>query len=148
MPLAAAVGGPLLLAQGGVLPDATVTELRRVLPPGATVHLLGGDAALGDAVALGIDALGFRAERHAGSDRYATAAEVAGLLPPSDGVIVASGTSFPDALAASAPAARDGLPILLAAPDQLPEPTSAMLVERDPSLGDDRGRHVGRRRRR
>ena len=130
VPLAAAVGGPLLLADGDALPDVTAEELRRVLPPGAMVHLLGGEAALGNGVTRDVEALGLRAVRHAGRDRFGTAAAVAGLLPPSAGAIVASGASFPDALAASAPAARDGVPILLTAADHVPESTTAALAGR------------------
>lgn len=133
-PLAAAEGGPLLLAQGDALADVTARELQRALPAGSTVHLLGGDAALGNGISRDVQRLGFRAERHAGPDRFATAADVARQLPPSEGAIVASGTSFADALAASAPAARDGLPILLTAADHLPESTAAMLVQRDASV--------------
>lgn len=129
-PLAAAVAGPLLLATGSGLPTATVEELRRVLPAGATVHLLGGGAALGTGVAQAVRDLGFVPVRHAGRDRFATAAAIARLLPEADGAIVASGASFPDALAASAPAARDGLPILLVTADALPDPTAAVLRER------------------
>ncbi len=131
VPLAAALRGPLLLSGGERLAPTTALELRRVLEPGSAVHLLGGEAALGAAVAREVEGLGLRVVRHAGSDRFATAAAVAQALPPSDGAVVASATSFPDALAASAPAARDGLPILLTASDALPESTTAALVERD-----------------
>jgi putative cell wall-binding protein len=130
-PLAVAVGGPLLLATREALPAATAAELRRVLAPGARVHLLGGEAALGEGVARAVEALGLRVVRHAGVDRFATAAAVARALPPSLRALVASGASFPDALAASAPAARDGLPVLLTAGEQLPEATARVLVERD-----------------
>lgn len=131
VPLAAAVRGPLLLSGGDRLAPTTAQELRRVLEPGSSVHLLGGEAVLGSGVAREIEGLGLRVVRHAGADRFATAAAVAQALPPADGVIVASATSFPDALAASAPAARDGLPVLLTASDDLPESTTAALVERE-----------------
>lgn len=130
VPLSTSVHGPLLLSSGGGLSAATAAELRRVLPAGASVHLLGGPAALGDAVRRDVQQLGFSTARHGGADRYATSAAVAARLPPSSGAVVASGQSFPDALAASAPAARDGLPILLTATEGLPEPTAAALDDR------------------
>lgn len=133
-PLAATVAGPLLLAEPARLPPTTADELRRVLATGATVHVLGGAAAVSEAVVRDIEALGFRAVRHAGRDRFATAAAVARVLPPSPAVILASGASFPDALAASAPAARERIPVLLTAREHLPEPTAAVLRERDVSL--------------
>jgi putative cell wall-binding protein len=126
-PLATHVAGPLLLAHRTSLPPAAAEELTRVLAPRATVHLLGGDAALSRGVAAEVAELGFRVVRHAGPDRFATAAAIAGWLPRSDTAILASGLDFPDALAASAPAARDGIPILLTAPRHLPEPTRAAL---------------------
>lgn len=131
VPLAAAEGGPLLLSHRTSLPEVVAGELSRVLSPGGTVHLLGGTAALDERVAQAVRSLGFRTRRHAGSDRFGTAAAVAAALPPSSGAVLASGTSFPDALAASAPAARDGLPILLTARDALPDATRAVLADRE-----------------
>lgn len=154
VPLAAALGAPLLLSWRGSLPAATAAELRRVLPAGSTVHLLGGRAALSEEVRREVEALGLRAVRHGGPDRFATAAAVAALVPPSPGVILASGTSFPDALAASAPAARGGLPVLLTAAAQLPGATADALAARDAStvtvvggtavVGPDVEEHAGR----
>jgi putative cell wall-binding protein len=130
-PLAAAVGGPLLLSSPSGVPRATADELRRVLPAGAPVHLLGGTSALGPEVAEAVTELGFVPVRVAGTDRFDTAAEVARLLPPAPAAVVASGASFPDALAASAPAARDRMPVLLATSDTLPGATAAVLAERE-----------------
>ncbi|HET7719232.1 MAG TPA: cell wall-binding repeat-containing protein, partial [Acidimicrobiales bacterium] len=64
-------------------------------------------------------------ERLAGQDRFATAAEIADAAFPdgSDTVLVASGRSFPDALAGAAL----GLPILLTEPDSLPAATATAL---------------------
>lgn len=132
-PLAAAVDGPLLLTGRDGLPDVTAAELGRVLHDGATVHLLGGPAALGEEVVRAVAALGFEPVRHAGADRVATAAEVAGVLPRTEEVLVASAADFPDALAASVPAARDGLPVLLTEPDGLPEATTRVLGDLKPS---------------
>lgn len=129
-PLAVAVGGPLLLAAADAVPPATAAELERVLPPGATVHLLGGEAALGPSVRDALEARGYRIRRHGGVDRYATAAAIARALPPSDEAIVASGEALPDALAASVPAARHGLPVLLTAGDRLPAATAGVLRDR------------------
>lgn len=130
VPLAAAVDGPLLLSRNDALSAATAAELRRVVRAGGTVHLLGGEGALAAAVAGAVVELGLRAERHGGEDRYATAAVVAGALPASPGAILASGTAFPDALAASAPAAARRWPVLLTTADRLPEPTATALAAR------------------
>lgn len=130
-PLAAQVGGPLLLSDRHVLPAATAQELQRVLVPGGEVHLLGGVAALSAQVERQVRALGFVPRRHAGADRYTTAVAVAELIPESTTAVVAPASSFPDALAASAPAARDGLPILLTGRDRLPADVRDLLADRD-----------------
>lgn len=61
--------------------------------------------------------------RHAGVDRYATAAEVSRASFPSSGVpvvYIASGTDFPDALSAAPAAVKQGGPLLLTNPGGTP----------------------------
>ncbi|MBW3662166.1 MAG: cell wall-binding repeat-containing protein [Actinobacteria bacterium] len=129
-PLAVHLDAPLLLTARDELAEVARQELRRVLPLGGTVHLLGGTEALSRAVADDVRALGYLVTRHAGEDRYATAASIARALPGTGGALIASGVSFPDALAASAPAARDGVPILLTRRDELPHATTEVLDDR------------------
>lgn len=73
--------------------------------------------------------------RHDGVDRYATAAEAsqATFDPGVPQVLLATGRSFADALAAGAVAGRLGAPVLLVQPTQLPEATRAELVRLDPA---------------
>ena len=133
VPLATQLDAPLLLTAGDQLAPATADELTRVLPAGATVTLLGGTAALSPAVEQAVTDLGFTTERESGSDRYGTAAAVAEALGTSSTVVVASGTSFPDALAISAPAAAHGMPILLTTADALPPATRDAISQLQPS---------------
>lgn len=113
--LAAAVGGPLLLTRGDRLDPAVQEELRRLLPEVA--YLLGPlDQAVEDAVW----AQHIEVRRLRGPDRYSTAelvadAAVAHGADPST-VVVATGRTFADALAAGALAAGERHPILLARP--------------------------------
>lgn len=73
------------------------------------------------------------AYRLSGSTRYATAADVAGkYVSGVDVVYVATGRGFPDALAGSALAGRQEVPVLLTTPDQLPAETSASLDQLKP----------------
>ena len=127
-PMAGAVDGPLLLTHPDQLSDAVATELDRVLPDGATVYLLGGTTALTPAVAAEVETLGFTTQRLSGDDRYGTSADILELVPESSTAFVASGRSFPDALAASAPATRDGIPILLTDATGLPDATRDALA--------------------
>src|SRR3954454_16223370 len=62
-PLAAARRGPLLLTSAKSLDGFTETELKRVLPAGATVYLLGGNDALSPAVADRVKSIGFNPVR-------------------------------------------------------------------------------------
>jgi YVTN family beta-propeller protein len=66
--------------------------------------------------------------RISGADRYATAVAVSQKAFPAAApvVFVATGTRYPDALAAAAPAAKLGGPLLLTDPDSLPT-----IVERE-----------------
>lgn len=59
-------------------------------------------------------------DRLAGEHRYETAALAALEFGPVDTVYLASGEEFPDALTGTAPAVRDGAPVLLTKSGQLP----------------------------
>ncbi|NAZ77003.1 hypothetical protein GTQ99_16465 [Kineococcus sp. T13] len=103
-PLASDVGGPLLLTGSGALDGAVAATVQDVLRQGGTIYLLGGEAALSAGVAAQVDALGKvgRVQRVSGSDRYATAVEVAKLLPQARTAAVVTGQNFPDGLSAGA----------------------------------------------
>lgn len=112
-PLAAFERRPVLLTASGELPAATAAALAAA---GGPLTVVGGTAAVSDAV---LDAAGAHAssvERVAGASRYETAArlldraEAAGM--PVGTVWVASGASWADALVAGPAAARDGVLVL------------------------------------
>jgi putative cell wall-binding protein len=69
------------------------------------------------------------AKRHAGADRYASAAALsaASFAPGVPVVYIATGASFPDALAAGPAAARLGGPVLLVERGRIPTVTAAEL---------------------
>jgi hypothetical protein len=130
-PLARRSGGPLLLTPTASLDARVEAELRRVLAPGATVYALGGEAALSKGVTDRLGALGFRVERLAGADRYATSVEIAKRAEQSGGpIFVANGTQFPDALiAGSASASVSGVTVLTRG-GELPAVVETFLRER------------------
>ncbi|HEX9888456.1 MAG TPA: cell wall-binding repeat-containing protein [Nitriliruptorales bacterium] len=131
-PVAHAIGGPLLLSDQAGLSDATADELSRALGPLATVTIMGGPSALSQQVADDVEALGFRVERIEGDTREHTAALAAERhLGSSATVIVAASHAFADALSAAAPAARDGIPILLSDRSRLSPATRAYLESHD-----------------
>ena len=58
-------------------------------------------------------------DRLQGEDRWETSAQIAGEFGDVDTVYLASGLEFPDALSGSAPAVKDGAPVLLTKPGKL-----------------------------
>ena len=109
-------GGVLLMTKTDTLPGSTKFELERLHPE--KVVLVGGTAAISEQVAGQIgDLTGAVVERRAGANRYETARAVIETAYPdgplSSFVYLASGVNFPDALAAGAPAALFGVPIVL-----------------------------------
>jgi putative cell wall-binding protein len=127
-PLAASKNAPLLLTQGSTLPNATAAELARVLPSGRTFYVLGGTSAVPASIAAQLTMLGYTVVRYFGADRYATAVAVAGALGNPSTVLLATGTNFPDALAAGPAAAHVHGAILLTSGSTLPAETSTYLA--------------------
>ena len=96
------------------------------------------------AIALGAVALpppspaaaaGMTVQRFGGSDRYATAATVSAnhFAPGVPAVFVATGATFPDALAGGPAAARASAPILLVTATKIPAATAAELTRLRPA---------------
>ncbi len=135
--LAGTVDAPLLLTPTTRLEGAVAEELGRLKPQ--VVYVVGQVTGAVDEAVRG---LGFEVERIAGHDVYSTAVALAHkaveLGADSSTVLVASGSSFPDALSASALAAGRKLPILLA-----PSTGSAWLRDRVRELGAERVWVVG-----
>ncbi len=130
--VAGALGAPILLTQTTSLPASTRSELLRLAPK--RVVIVGGTSVVSATVATAIAGLGLTVERVSGPDRFGTAAAVAArFAPDADGVILATGLAFPDALAAAPLAAREGLPILLVRWDSLPEATRDAIIRTRPS---------------
>jgi hypothetical protein len=103
-PLAAQVGGPLLITPGAPMNSSldprVQGEIQRVLPSGDTVYVLGGALALSPDIDTTLETLGYKVVRVAGSDAYATAVAIAGQLGDPSTVFEATATNFADALSA------------------------------------------------
>jgi putative cell wall-binding protein len=67
-----------------------------------------------------------------GDDRYGTAAAAAALLPSASSAYVASGSTFPDALAGAALAGHLGAPVLLTKATSVPADTTGVLTRMRP----------------
>lgn len=134
-PAAAVSGGPVLLTGTSSLPAATANELARLRPQ--RIVVLGGTAAVSDAVVARLPAYATTGQvnRIAGGDRYATAAftSASTFAPGAPVAYIATGASFPDALAGGAAAARQGGPVLLVTLNGIPSSTAAELGRLRPS---------------
>ena len=110
-PAATLGGAPILLTQGAALPASVKDEIKRLAPK--SIVIVGGESSVSAAVATDLASIG-TVSRVSGSDRYATSREIAAtsFASGSKVAVLATGTSFPDAL--SAGAAVDGkAPVIL-----------------------------------
>ena len=135
-PAAGLEDSPLLLVTLSTIPTSTAAELTRLKP--ATIVVLGSAGVISDGVkaALGGYATTGAAGvvRHAGPDRYATAAAISAAVNPTDvsAVYVATGLNYPDALAGGAAAAFEDSPLLLVSFGSIPATTAAELARLSP----------------
>ncbi|MGH8888165.1 MAG: cell wall-binding repeat-containing protein, partial [Acidothermaceae bacterium] len=151
--LAAVAGGPLLLTDPNSLSPATATELSRLHP--SAIVVLGSTSAVSDNVAKAAVAAagGAQQSRLEGPDRYQTADAVASVLvqvhggsSASNGILVATGQNFADALAGAAWAGATDRPLLLVPGSYVTAPTwqtiqtlkagSAVVLGGPPSVSD------------
>ncbi|GAA1752741.1 cell wall-binding repeat-containing protein [Agromyces humatus] len=109
---AAVAGGPLLLTQSTKVPDAVRVELGR-LKPGRIV-VVGGAGVVSAGVVATLHGVA-PTSRISGRDRYATGLGVvrSTFTGGADHAIIATGRSFPDALAATGAAGARQAPVIL-----------------------------------
>ena len=118
-PLAKKHNAPIILTEGKGLSSETEKEIERL---GAkNVIVVGGPGAISGDIILYLRGKGYNVTRIAGKDRYETSIEIAKQLGDFESIVVATGRSFPDALSIAPYAASKGLPIILTAPNQLPD---------------------------
>ena len=119
-----------MLTDRYALPQATATALTSGKP--TKVVILGGVAVIDPAVLSQVKVLlpAATVERWAGADRYATAAAISLKTYPQGATTayLASGASYPDALAGAPVAAHAGAPLLLTSRDCIPASTFAELT--------------------
>ncbi len=137
--------GPLLFTATAALTPATAEEVRRVLPAGGLVYLLGGTVAISQAVEDQLTGNGFEVLRLSGPDRVSTsvaiATEVRRLNPGGTTVALARGFGPPDnptaawadSATAGAWAAAEQVPVLITASDVLSDPVATFLADDPPA---------------
>jgi putative cell wall-binding protein len=118
-PAAAHGGGPVLLVEPNDVPTAIATELARLAP--LRIVIVGGPGAISDHVAQLLAQFSPKVDRIFGQDRYETSRKLLqtafGTTPASlhnvPEIYIATGSTFADALSASAAAGSRGDPMLL-----------------------------------
>jgi len=135
---AVAGNGPVLLTDPNGLPAAVVDEIVRLDP--SRIVVVGGIAAVSNAVFTQLQGLAPDVDRIAGPNRYETAVAISmDTFEPTQRVYLATGLNFPDALAGAAAAGWWGGPVLLVPSDSLPGVVSAEIDR----LGTTRGNILG-----
>jgi len=117
-PLAAKYNAPILLTEKTKLSDKSVEQLIRLKV--STVYIVGGTGVVSKAVEDLLTGMKITVKRLWGQDRYATSIEVAKMVGSQNGVVMATGANFPDALSIAPIAATKNMPILLTGKDNLP----------------------------
>ena len=151
-------GGPVLLVTPTSIPAAIAHELTALHP--STIYVVGGTAAVSDAVLSALGAFGATTVTRLDNatypdlsgypnDRYGTdAAVVEQAFPTAPTVYVASGANFPDALGAGAAAIKAHAPVLLVSPTAIPPAIAhelSALRSIDHLCGRWPGQRLGRR---
>ncbi len=115
VPLAVKLSAPILLTAKDSLPDATLTEIRRL---GATkAIILGGTAVISEKVEKILEDNKLKTERIAGKTRFETAVKIAEKMQEKDKkapveVFFVYGLNYADALSVSPIAARLNAPVI------------------------------------
>ncbi|MBP2413773.1 putative cell wall-binding protein/GH25 family lysozyme M1 (1,4-beta-N-acetylmuramidase) [Arthrobacter stackebrandtii] len=130
--LAGHQGGPVLLTATMVLPDAIRAELTRLKPK--RIVILGGSGSVSGSVMNLLKRYSPSVSRISGADRYEVSASISRSTywAGTTTVYVASGAVYSDALSGSAVAAHNGSPVLLTAPNVLPNSVKAELQRLKP----------------
>lgn len=116
-PLAKKYNAPILLTENNSLPAVVSKEIDRLKPTKA--YIVGGDGVVSKNVESQLKGKGITVERLGGSTRFETAVNVAKQVGTTNGVVLASGKSFADALSVAPVAAKLGMPILLTEKDEI-----------------------------
>ncbi len=102
---------PILLADSKALSLETIGELQRLKATQAII--VGGTSVIGINIEKQLKKLGITTTRVGGVDRYDTSNKVAKLSNLNNGIIIATGSDFPDALSIASVAGIKSMPILL-----------------------------------
>jgi len=118
---------PLLLTRTTDLPGSTLNELRRVLPAGGTVTIIGDSGLVPQPVVNTVASYGYNVRRIAGGTPAQLSVAAAATLPAPTSAFIVSDASFADAVSAGTAAAATRTPVLMTNPQTLSPDVSGYL---------------------
>jgi len=108
---ASLLGGPLLLTPRTALPAAVLKEVKRLNP--AQIYVIGGTGAVSNSILNALSAVA-PTKRLGEANRYATGLRIVNeTFTSATTAFIATGRSFPDALAATGAAGANNAPVIL-----------------------------------
>lgn len=118
-PLSKKYNAPILLTQSGNINSTTLEEIKRLNAENAII--LGGPTVVSESTVNVLKNMGVNCTRIYGKDRYETSVKVAKTVGISNGIFIASGAGFADAVSAAPIAASRQMPIILTSSRKLPD---------------------------
>ncbi|NME94612.1 N-acetylmuramoyl-L-alanine amidase [Clostridium cochlearium] len=126
-PLSKKYNAPILLTQSGKINSITLEEIKRL--NAKNVIILGGPSIVSESTVNILKNMAINCTRVYGKDRYETSVKVAKMVGTSNGIFIASGSGFADAVSAAPISASRQMPILLTSPNKLPDVVRNFIVE-------------------
>ncbi|AJD92224.1 hypothetical protein JMA_29070 [Jeotgalibacillus malaysiensis] len=102
---------PIILTKAGKLSAAAISELKALSTK--TVYIIGGTNVISTSIEEELKKMSIETTRIAGKDRYETSLKIAQEIGVENGITVAMGSNFPDALSIAPIASSKQMPILL-----------------------------------
>jgi putative cell wall-binding protein len=127
--LAKKYNAPILLSAPARLDSNSLMELKKLEV--SEVFIVGGKGAINDAVETSVKNLGINVNRLSGSDRYETSEKVAQQIGVKNGVILATGSDYADALSASPIASGLQMPIILVQKDSVTQSVQDLISSKE-----------------
>ena len=120
-PLAKKYNAPILLTESNGIRSSLQNELKRL--NAKNVIMVGGTGVISQNIETQLKNMGLVSTRIQGTNRYETSVEVAKNIGTNNGVVIASGENFPDAISIASIAAAKQMPIVLTLPTDMPDVT-------------------------
>ncbi|WP_251859951.1 cell wall-binding repeat-containing protein [Clostridium sp. Marseille-Q2269] len=137
-PLARSKNAPILLTEKNSLRHDSIQILKDLKVSDVTI--IGGTGVVSANIQKQLTDLGIKVNRIGGQNRYETSSKIANIIGIENGVVLASGEGFADALSIASIAAKNKMPILLTTKNSLPNETQSILkkksISRSYVIGD------------